>query len=221
MQTSKYIYSFIYDETESDLCKLESKYLFGQEEKNRLLQTDLKIDPSCSALIKTRLDIISSAADFADLIDEIKTKDLSIDRSKIEYLVVYGDTTEYSARLDKLKDIGYIIKGRPDYYNPITTFALCYFGETWYFGTLIKNNFDWHKHNKKPFSYSNSISINIAKALVNIATDGNKESKLLDACCGVGTIMLEACFIGIDIEGCEINWKICRNARENISHFDY
>ena len=49
----------------------------------------------------------------------------------------------------------------------------------------------------------------------------NKEIKLLDACCGVGTIMLEACFLGYNIEGCDINWKICRNARLNLSHFDY
>ena len=49
----------------------------------------------------------------------------------------------------------------------------------------------------------------------------NKETKLLDACCGVGTIMLEACFAGNNIEGCDINWKVCRQARENIAHFNY
>jgi len=86
---------------------------------------------------------------------------------------------------------------------------------------LIKNDLSWQKHKKKPRSYSNSISINIAKALVNIGAKGNKETSLLDACCGVGTIMLEACYAGNNIEGCDINWKICRNARANLSHFNY
>ena len=44
---------------------------------------------------------------------------------------------------------------------------------------------------------------------------------LLDACCGVSTIMLEVCFAGNNIEGCDINWKICHNARENLAHFNY
>ena len=86
---------------------------------------------------------------------------------------------------------------------------------------MIKENYDWHKHTKKPCSYSNSISINIAKALVNIAAKGDKKKKLLDACCGVGTILLEACFAGYNMEGCDINWKLCKNARENLSYFNY
>jgi tRNA G10 N-methylase Trm11 len=63
--------------------------------------------------------------------------------------------------------------------------------------------------------------VNIAKALVNIAAKADNENKLLDACCGAGTIMLEACFAGYDIEGCDINYKIVKQARENISHFNY
>lgn len=63
--------------------------------------------------------------------------------------------------------------------------------------------------------------MNVAKALINIATKANKEVTMLDACCGVGTIMLEACFAGFNIEGSDINWRVCRQSRENLSHFGY
>jgi len=33
--------------------------------------------------------------------------------------------------------------------------------------------------------------------------------------------MLEACFAGFNIEGSDINWKVCRSARKNIAHFNY
>jgi len=221
MQRNKYLYSFSYGNFESELCKLESRYIFNEEDKNKLLFSDIKAEPSSSPFIKHRLDIISSSEDYSKLIDEIKKENICIEDFKVEYLVFDGDTTEYGERLKKLKDIGYSIEGIPDYHNPKTTYALCYFQDVWYFGMLIKNKFAWHKHIKKPCSYSNSISINIAKALVNIAAKGNKENTLLDACCGVGTIMLEACFSGNNIEGCEINWKICMDARENLSHFNY
>jgi tRNA (guanine10-N2)-dimethyltransferase len=189
--------------------------------RNRLLFSDIKAEPSYSAFIKKRLDIISFSEDYTTLLNEIKKESICIEGFKVEYLVFDGDTTEYAERLKKLKDIGWSIEGLPDYYTPIKTYGLCYIEGVWYFGVLIKDNFTWHKHKQKPCSYSNSISISIAKALVNIAAKANKEKKLLDACCGVGTILLEACFAGNNIEGCDINEKICMDARENLSHFNY
>ena len=221
MQINKYIYSFCYDNTESDLCKLESRYIFNKEEKNKLLFSDIKAEPSSSAFVNKRLEVISFSDDYSKLINEIKNEKICIEGFKVEYLVFDGDTTAYAERLTKLKDIGYSIEGYPDYYSPTITYALCCYDGIWYFGVLIKDNFDWHKHKQKPCSYSNSISINIAKALVNIAAKANKEKKLLDACCGVGTIMLEACFAGNNIEGCDINPKICNAALENLSYFNY
>ncbi|WP_162845496.1 TRM11 family SAM-dependent methyltransferase [Labilibaculum antarcticum] len=218
---NKYIYSFNCDITERELCTLESKYIFNEEEKNKLLFSNIKVDPSSSAFIRNRLELISCSNDYSTLINDIKKESICAEGFKIEYLVFDGDTTEYTDRLNKLRDIGYSIEGEPDYYKPTTTYALCYYEGIWYFGVSIKNNIDWHKHKQKPCSFSNSIGVNIAKALVNIAAKANKEKKLLDACCGVGTIMLEACFAGNNIEGCDINEKTCNNARENLSHFNY
>lgn len=221
MDQNRYIYSFSYDKTENELCKLESRHIFNKEENNKLLFSDIKVDPSISAFIKKRFDIISSSNDYSTLIDKVKNENICIEGFKVEYLVLDGDTTEYPERLKKLKDVGYSINGWPDYYNPIITYGLSYFEGIWYFGILIKNSFDWHKHNQKPNSYSNSIGISIAKVLVNVAAKGDKEATLLDACCGVGTIMLEACFAGNNIEGCDINWKVFNNARENLAFFNY
>ncbi len=221
MQTDKYLYSFGYDKTESELSKLESKYLFDKKEKYNHIFSNIEIEPSSSAFIKKRLDIISTSKDYETLISQIKEVKICNESFKVEYVVFDGDTTKYSERLQKLRDIGYSIEGESDYYNPTTTYALCHCEGNWCFGTLIKNGYDWHKHKQKPHSYSNSISMAIAKTLVNIAAKGNKQIHLLDACCGVGTIMLEACYAGYNIEGCDINYKLCADARGNLSYFDY
>ncbi len=221
MQINKFFYFFSYDNPESELCKLESRYLFNQEEKNKLLSSDIEVEPSNSAFIKKRLEVKLKSEEYSSLISKIQAEKICMEGFKVEYLVLDGDKTEYAKRLEKLKDIGYCIEGTPDYYKPTITYALCYYDNTWCFGILVKNGFDWYKHKQKPYSYSNSINVNIAKALVNIAAKADKESKLIDACCGVGTIMLEACFSGNNIEGCDINWKVCRKARENLSYFNY
>lgn len=221
MQITNYIYFFSYDTTESELCKLESRYIFNKEEKNKLLLSNVKAEPSSSAFIKKRFEVILFSGDYATLLAKIAEEGIRAEAFKVEYLVLDGDKTDYPKRLEKLKDIGYRIEGNPEYYKPTITYALCCYEGIWCFGELVKNNFDWYKHKQKPYSFSNSINVNIAKALVNIAAKANKENKLLDACCGVGTIMLEACFAGNNIEGCDINWKVCRKARENLSYFNY
>lgn len=221
MSNTIYIYSFNYHHTESALCKIESFNLFNQEEENKLLFSDIKINPSTSAFIKKRLDVSLASENYSTLITQIKEANICVEGFKIEYLVLDGNPVKYDERLQKLRDIGMSIQGEPDYYHPIITYALSYYKGTWYFGELIKNDFDWHEHKQKPVSFSNSISITIAKSLINIATKGNQKQTVLDACCGVGTILLEACFGGFACEGSDINEKTCGYARENLTHFNY
>lgn len=221
MQIPEYLYTFRYDFIESKLSKLESRYIFNKEENHKRLLSNKKIDPSHSAFIKARLDIICKSGDYATLLDDIKAENIKIEGFKVEYLVCQGDEIPYEERLSKLKDIGFSIEGIPDYHHPRATYVLCYYEQNWCFGLTVKNSFEWMKHKQKPVSYSNSIGQHMAKALVNLATKANKQVTLLDACCGVGTIMIEACYAGYDIEGCDINWKISKNARTNLAHFNY
>jgi len=221
MHHHSYIYSFKYDIHNSGLCKLESRQIFGTEVKNNLLFSNVKVDPSISPFIKSRFEIISSSEDYSILLDKVKNENIHIDGFKAEYLVLHGDSTRYTERLKKLKDIGYSIEGEPDYITPSITYSICYYKNIWYFGVLIKHNSGWFKHKKKPCSFSSAINMDIAKTLVSIASKGNKRNRLLDACCGVGTVMLEACISGFDIEGCDINWKACKYTRENLAHYNY
>ncbi|MDC1188666.1 methyltransferase domain-containing protein [Flavobacteriales bacterium] len=65
------------------------------------------------------------------------------------------------------------------------------------------------------------MGMDIAKTLVSIATEENKSIKLLDVCCGVGTIMLEACASGFNIDGCDINPKRCEQTNKNLDFYGY
>ena len=221
MSKNNYIYSFRYNYHHSELCKLESKEIFDKEEHNNLLFSDIKVDPSISPFIKSRFEVILSTDDYSQLLENIKEENIHSEGFKAEYLILDGDATGYKERLKQLKDIGYRIEGQPDYYTPTIIYSICYYENTWYFGILTKHNADWQKHNKKPCKFSSSISIEIAKTLVSIASKGVKTNQLLDACCGVGTVMLEACFSGYSIEGCDINWKACKNTRENLAYYNY
>lgn len=61
----------------------------------------------------------------------------------------------------------------------------------------------------------------MARALVNIAAGDNKKLSIVDPCCGIGTVVLEALDLGFDVKGWEISKSIACNARNNIEHFGY
>lgn len=221
MDRQKYVYSFNYDYHNESLCKLESRQLFKEEVEEKILFSNLKIDPSISAFIKCRFEILLDSENYSDLIDKIKNLNICNEGFKAEYLILNGDESDYDTRRAKLKDIGYSITGEPDFENPTIIYSICKHKNSWYFGVLFKHDFTWREHKKKPYSFSNSIGMDIGKTLVSIATEGNKNRKLLDACCGVGTILLEACIAGIQIEGCDIDSKRIDFTNKNLIHYGY
>jgi tRNA (guanine10-N2)-dimethyltransferase len=216
-----YIYSFNYDYHHNELCKLESRQIFDKEEKDKLLFSNIKIDPSISSFIKNRFEVILSSESYPELLKKVTNENIRVHGFKVEYLVLDGDSPERIERRKKLKDVGYCIEAEPNFNNPSITYAICNYKNVWYFGILTKKDNGWQKHKKKPCSFSNSICMNIAKTLVSIASKGNKTNKLLDACCGVGTVILEASFAGFNIEGCDINLKAIKHTEQNLAHYNY
>lgn len=219
--TKRYIYSFNYNFHHSDLCKLESRQIFGREAKDKILFSDVCIEPSVSAFIKSRLEIITSADHYEQLIENIKNEHIQVNGFKAEYVNLTGDSAGFTERRQKEKDVGYAIDGEPSFKSPSITYGICTYDQKWYFGVLTKQQTGWHKHKQKPRSFSNSISLKIAKTLVSIAAEGNTAKTLLDACCGVGTIMLEARYSGFNIEGCDINLNATHFTKRNLAHFGY
>ncbi|OHX64425.1 TRM11 family SAM-dependent methyltransferase [Flammeovirga pacifica] len=221
MQSEQFLYIIKYNSNETALCRLETQLLFQQELEGNHFFSDVKFAPDHSAFLKKRIDILFATADYQELLSKIKAKNICAEGFKLEYIKLQGDEIGYKPRLNKLRDIGYIITGEPDYYHPTITYALCHYNGVYYFGESIRDEVQWQNHNQKPCSFSNSLSINTAKTLVNIASKGNKTSRIIDTCCGVGTVMLEGCYGGYAIEGCDINKKAHGHTVKNLAHYGY
>ena len=95
-------------------------------------------------------------------------------------------------------------------HNPKVMLGVAKVNGRWIVGEYERNDYEWHIHDKKPYSYSNSLSLRVSRALVNIAVKNNLGCKLIDPCCGVGTVIIDALSMGINVKGYEINKKYCR-----------
>lgn len=68
--------------------------------------------------------------------------------------------------------------------------------------------------------YSTALSTRVARAVANIAIPHPKGVRAIDPCCGIGTVLVEALSMGINIVGRDINPRVVLGSRKNIAHFE-
>lgn len=218
---NKYFYFINCSDMEKELCNMEMKSIFKQIPNRKFLFSNKDFNPSRSPFIKFKVNIIYIEESLEIIINKIKNEKISYDDFKVNYMKSEDGDVSYENRLKAVREIGFVINGFPDIHNPKVELAIIKIKDKWIFGELIKNDFKWQKHNDKPHSYSNAISLRMARALVNIATCDDKRLSIIDPCCGVGTVVIEALDLGFNVKGYEISKPIACNARNNIEFFGY
>lgn len=218
---NKYFYFINCSDMEKELCNMEMKSIFKQIPNRKFLFSNKDFNPSRSPFIKFKVNIIYIEESLEIIINKIKNEKISYDDFKVNYMKSEDGDVSYENRLKAVREIGFVINGFPDIHNPKVELAIIKIKDKWIFGELIKNDFKWQKHNDKPHSYSNAIPLRMARALVNIATCDDKRLSIIDPCCGVGTVVIEALGLGFNIKGYEISKPIACNARNNIEFFGY
>jgi len=218
---NKYLYTINYSIDEESLCKMEIKCLFNKELKQKHLFSDIYVDPSRSPFIKKCISIIYTGDTMKQIIEQIHRDKLT----SIKYKVAYINTTDETVGFHEGRriefEIGFSILGEAEMKNPESFFGITKITNTWIFGKCESNTSDWLLRNKKPFSYSNALKVNVCRALVNIAVGNNLKCSVVDPCCGIGTVLIEAISMQINIKGYEINPLIGKNAKTNLRYFGY
>lgn len=216
-----YLYVINYAEGEESLCQLEMKVLFNQPLVDKWLWSDIAVDPSRSVFIKERLTVYYQANSFEDLYESVKNQPLSYETFKILFLKFKNHELSYKERLERLYGVGSLIGGEADMYEPKQLLGLTELNGQWLFGILEQNCNEWVTHENKPHSYSFSLSVRVSRAVANIAVGHDVTKRIIDPCCGAGTVVLEVLTIGGQIVGNELNPKVAWKAEENLKYYGY
>jgi tRNA G10 N-methylase Trm11 len=218
-----YIYTYGYIEDETDLCRLEQRSFFGKDSESMAIESQVRIDPSRSPFMAGRLDVLYEGRSLKEIVQQLTDLDLT----GVTYKVVMdkhskdsdGMKIEFEERRAMERKIGLSIRGQAELINPERIFGVMVMGERWFIGEPYKSEAVWLRHMKKPQGYSTALSTRVARAVVNIAAPHPDGLRVIDPCCGIGTVLVEALSMGIDIVGRDINPLVTRGARENIAHF--
>lgn len=215
-----YLYVLNYNTEESEICALEIRRIYHLNPKEKYFFSDHEEDVTRSLFTKKRLEIVLQGT-LDEILEEIEKRKITFDGYKVEYVDVEGYETHYKERNDITYRVGYAILGEFDMKSPKYILGITKIGEIYYFGILTKNTQDWHKHDDKPHHFSTALPVRQARTIVNIAVGDKPEKKLVDPCCGVGTVLLEACGLGYHIDGFDIHYPVKEGARKNLAYYGY
>lgn len=218
-----FIYTYAYNDAERSLCHLEMRSFFGIDTELKILKSDIKIDPNRSPFMKGRLEILADGDEVEEIIAQASAFGSEEETNKVIFLKINDrqgqDKIENKERLHIERAIGSEMQGDFDLHNPDQLYAIVPFGGRWYFGLYCKSEPIWFHHMKKPKEYSTALSTRVARAVANIAVPHPEGIRAIDPCCGIGTVLVEALSMGIDIVGRDINPLVCVGSRENIAYF--
>lgn len=221
MKNNNYIYNVNYQTNEKELCEIEVRALFDTNLEDKIFFSNKKVDPSISPFLKNRFEIIYKTKTFKEILDLLDANLIESPGFCVKYLDLDTESLRFTEKRELCKEIGLRIWGAPSFDAPKKIFGISKLKEHWYFGVIFETNPTWKIHNSRPYSYSSSLNIVLARVLVNVAGQGDLSKKIIDPCCGVGTVLLEGFYTGHDIQGSDIGIKIAENARENLRHFNY
>lgn len=218
-QQQTYIYTYASYEDERSLVALEMHSLFGVESETSILESQVKIDPSRSPFIKERISVIFEGDSLQALLKQVATFQVSGERFKVIYVKNGSMEVAFEERRAIEKEVGLHINGVADIHHPDRLFAVMNLNGRWVFGDYLESESVWFRHQQKPHSYSTALNTRVARAVVNIAIPDPSGIKAIDPCCGIGTVLVEALSMGIEMVGSDRNPLVLRGARENIAHF--
>ncbi|WP_426450766.1 TRM11 family SAM-dependent methyltransferase [Paenibacillus sp. S-38] len=214
------LYTYACHEDELELCRLELRELFGCTAEGGWLRSPRVLDPGRSPFLKQRLDVRFEEDSLPALLERLPELELAGGTFKVVY-AEGGLGADYGEQRALERQAGARIRGRADMRTPQHVLGLTCADGRWLLGPLHRGEAHWLQHAQKPQNYSTALSTRVARAVVNIAVPEGAGRRLIDPCCGMGTVLVEALSMGIGSEGCDINPLAVRGARVNLRHFGF
>lgn len=222
-QSKHYLYTYSYHKDEEELCRMEMRSLFGFDTSSFVLESTKQIKLGRSPFIKEKIAVIYRGENVEDLIYQVSQ--LPINEATLKVLFIENPDKKgeipFAERKRIAKEIGMQLKGKVDLVHPQIFFAIMPVENGWIFGRYEKSESVWLKNQQKPHQYSTALSTKVARTIVNIAVPHINGVKVIDPCCGIGTVLIEALSMGINIIGSDNNPLVTGRARENLAHFGY
>lgn len=175
-----------------------------------------------AAYIRMGLRLLGYGSTLDELVAAVaeatEERNFTAEAFRIEFRSLIRD--DHIAPLSDIIALANVIPARPNLDHPRQRFVLLERANGLWFGEIVTEYARTYlRHDDKLHRTSTSLTSRLARALVNLAAP--PASTLIDPCCGTGSILLEACALGIPIHGADKSRQAVHMARANLAHFGY
>lgn len=206
-----------FTDEEAEIAQAETEALLGPARfEGRVAFCAQEGDVTPAAYVNWCARELACAETLDALCDQISMRRLGADDFKV--IVVKPKDAQAPSSQHIASRIASHLTGRPDLSHPKVRFAVALARSKLYFGKVVSQaDKAWRKHLSRPRHCSTALPVRLARAIVNMVVRAG--DSVLDPCCGVGTLLVEAASVGASVFGSDINWRMVAAARENLSHF--
>lgn len=181
----------------------------------RLAWARVGVDVGRAAYIAECCRLLAEARNLEGLLAAARNLDLRMERFRVRVRCRAGAAGAPGPDLERR--IADIIAGRPDLTRPVIELLVLGEPERWLLGEVIsRTRRGWQGHEQRPYQYSAALPPRIARMMINLVAAPGET--IVDPCCGVGTVLVEAAEMGVRALGCDINPRLVEHAAVNLCH---
>jgi len=215
----KYVYMLSGDERERDMALAEARALADARPCSaKLVEAERRIDIGRAAYALCGLELIASGPDLdaacRELADtKLASDDFAIEVRRIPRKLKIGHREVANA-------LALVIDGRPNLDHPAESFlALVTADGVWFGRKLPAAEPGWRRFVRKPYDCSSALPAHMARAVCNLVVRGGE--RVVDPCCGSGSLLLHAAELGADVTGFDISKAMVGSTNKNLEHYGY
>ena len=214
-----YVYMLAGDEHEHDLALAEALALSGGEALgDKVVQAERRIDIARTGYAACGMELLAGGADAAEACVRLRERGVASDGFAIEVRRIPRGLK--ANRRDIANELALAIDGRPDLDDPSEQFlALVTAEHVWFGRALPAGEPEWRRLAQKPHDFSSALPSQAARAICNLFIRGGE--RVVDPCCGSGTLLIHAASLGANLTGHDINKKMVGSTNKNLQHFGF
>jgi tRNA G10 N-methylase Trm11 len=198
-----------------ELAELELRALTGGATDGALGWAGLGADITRAAYVAEAARLLAADTSLKGMLQAAAKLELRGERFRVTVRKLGGKLGAPSRQIQAA--VADVVGGYPDLSRPALEFLVIGQPGRWLLGELVSRyDKSWVGREHRPHQYSSALPPRLGRALVNLVI--RPGDRLLDPCCGVGTVLIEAASVGAQAVGCEIKPRVAWQAAGNLRH---
>ncbi len=217
--TGRYIYQLAGDEGSRDLARAEAAAFCDAEQiAYRLVASDQRVRLERTGYLAGGIELLAEGPDVKTACEQVRRLGLAAEEFAIDVVRLPGGLK--LSRREAANAFALAIEGRPNLDDPGERFTVYATPEGVWFGRALEMDVpQWKRFVAKLHDCSSALPDQAARAVCNLEVRGGE--RVVDPCCGSGTLLMNAADLGAHVSGFDLNKKMVGATNANLLYFGF